>query len=105
MVPWQRWQRTREHLESQVLFIANAVATTLDHADLVVQPFDKSERHLVVRLTVGRDALPVTFDQRGELFERLQALPAEGFRQFSKHFRAHASLRYSQSCANCSFST
>ena len=79
MVPRQRWQRTREHLESQVLFVANAVATALDHADRVVQPFDKSERELVVRLAVGCDALPVTFDQRGGLFERLLALPAESF--------------------------
>ena len=57
-VTWQRGQRTREPLESQVLFIANAVAPALDHADPVVQTFDESERDLVVRLTGLRDALP-----------------------------------------------
>ncbi len=77
MVPWQWWQRSREHLEAQVLLIANAVAAALDHADLVVQPFDKSERDLVVRRAVGCDALPLKFDQRGELLERLESLPAK----------------------------
>jgi len=67
MVLWQRWRRTCEQREPQVLLIAITVAAALEHADFVVQPFGNAERVLVVRLRGGRNALPVTCDQRGEL--------------------------------------
>ena len=50
----------------------------LDGADLVVEPFDEAESNFVVGVAVGNDAVPVVFDQPGELLVGPQALPFEG---------------------------
>src|SRR5438552_19103364 len=41
-------QHAREDLQPQVLFVAQPVGAALEHADLVVQPLDETERHLVL---------------------------------------------------------
>src|SRR3990170_7367607 len=56
-----------ENLQPQVLFVAQAVGATLDDADLVVESLDESERHLVLRLAVGGDPIPMALDHFGEL--------------------------------------
>src|ERR1700738_3859838 len=53
----KRWQHAGENLEPQVLFIAQPVGTTLNDPDLIVEPFDKSKRYLILRLAVGGDAI------------------------------------------------
>lgn len=45
--------------------------------DLVVQVFDKPERHLVLRPALGGDPVPMPFEQLGELLEGLQSLPSQ----------------------------
>src|SRR6266852_2068931 len=74
----ERRQHAGEDLESQVLFVAEPVGATLEHADLVVQPLDEAERDLVLRAAIGRDPIPVPVNHRGELLVGLQALPLEG---------------------------
>ena len=49
----------------------------LHDADLVVHALDESQGDLVLRLAVGRDAVPVPVDHHGELLVGLQALPLE----------------------------
>ncbi len=61
----------------EIVFVADAVAASLDDANLVVQAFDKAERHFVLGTAVGGDALPMALDQVRELLEGLQALPAQ----------------------------
>src|SRR5713101_1280767 len=74
----QHRQHAGEDLEPQVLFVAEAVGATLEHADLVVQPLDEAERDLVLRAAVRGDAVPVPINHRGELLVGPQALPLEG---------------------------
>src|SRR5579871_4714092 len=74
----QFWQHTGEDFESEVLLITETVGAPLKYADLVVDALDETERHLVLLVAVGLDAIPVVFDHRGELLERRQPLPAEG---------------------------
>ena len=50
-------QHAREHFESQVLLIAQAIGPALEHADLVVQPLHEAEGHFVLGMAVGR-AMP-----------------------------------------------
>src|SRR5882724_1706085 len=70
-------QHAGEDLEPEILFIAEPVRATLEHANLVVHALDEAERHLVLRAAVGRDALPVPFNHRGKLLVGPQALPLE----------------------------
>src|SRR5262249_9728991 len=72
------WQRAGQHLEAEVFLVAESVGTPLDDAYLRVEPFNETQGHLVLRLTVGRDAVPVVIDHLGELLISLQALPFEG---------------------------
>src|SRR3989344_915175 len=72
----ERWQKMRDDLHGQVLFVAEAVRLTLDDANGVVQSLDATERDFVFGLTVGNDAVPMTFDHLRELLERLECLAA-----------------------------
>jgi hypothetical protein len=56
-MPLQGRQHAGEDLEPQVIFVAQAVGATLDHPDLVVEPFDEAERDLVLGPTVGGNAV------------------------------------------------
>src|SRR6266700_8236025 len=70
-------QHAGEDFEPKVVFVAQAVGATLDHPDLVVEPFDEAERDLVLGPAVGRNAVPMTVDHRGELLVRCEPLPLE----------------------------
>src|SRR5262249_15185825 len=73
----KRRQHAGEDFEAQVILIAHAIGATLDHPDLVVEPFHEAERDLVLRPAVGGNAVPMPIDHRGELLVRLEALPLE----------------------------
>src|SRR2546422_273596 len=49
----------------------------LEHADLVVQALDEAERHLVLRVAVGGDAVPVPRDHCGKLLVGAEPLPLQ----------------------------
>src|SRR3989344_9351041 len=73
----ERWQKMRNDLHGQVLFVAEAIGLALDDANRVVQPFHTAERDFVLGLAVRNDAVPMTFDHLRELLERLESLPLE----------------------------
>src|SRR3990167_9491607 len=70
-------QHAGEDLEPEILFIAEPVRAALEDADFVVQPLDEAEGDLVLRAAVGREALPMAINHRGELLVRPEALPLE----------------------------
>src|SRR5947208_16249177 len=72
------WQHAREDLEAEVLFVSKSVGSSLDDADLVVDPFDEPQRHLVLLMAIRRDPVPMLLDHPGELLVRLEALPPQG---------------------------
>lgn len=49
----------------------------MQNADFVVDSFDKTKADLVIRMTVGGNALPMGFNQLSKLPVRLQALPLQ----------------------------
>lgn len=53
----------------EVVLVTDAVTASLNHADLIVQPFDEAQGHSVLRLALGHDAVPVPVDHRRKLFE------------------------------------
>src|SRR5215467_9706396 len=63
--------------QAQIWLVAQAVGAALDHPDFVVKSFDEAERDLVLRPTVGRDAVPVTVDHVGKFLVRFEPLPLE----------------------------
>src|SRR3974377_529549 len=71
----QRRRQAGEDIGPRVTLIAQAVCSTLDHSDLVVEPLDEAERDLVLGLAVGSDAVPMTVDHGGELLLRREPLP------------------------------
>src|SRR5271157_5963891 len=71
-------QHAREDFEAEVLFVSKSVGSSLDDADLVVDPFDEAQRHLVLLMAIRRDPVPVFLDHPGELVVRLEALPPQG---------------------------
>src|SRR5512136_2174486 len=60
-----------------MFFVAQSVGSALQDTDFVVEAFDKAEGDLVFRSAIGGDPVPMTFDHFGELFVRLEALPAQ----------------------------
>src|ERR1700687_6116872 len=62
----------------KLVLVPEAVGSPLNDADLGVQALDKAERHLVLRLAVGGDAVPVTLDHLGEGLVGFETLPLEG---------------------------
>src|SRR5450432_1641604 len=70
-------QHAGEDFEPQVLFVPDAVCPPLEHADLVVQTFHKTQRDFVLRFAVGGDPLPVALDHASELLIRRQPLPLQ----------------------------
>lgn len=51
-------QHAGEHLQAQVVLVAETVGASLDDADLVVESFDEAEGYLVLGVAVGSDAVP-----------------------------------------------
>src|SRR4051794_15449474 len=72
------WQHAGEDLEAEVFFVSKSVGPSLDDADLVVDPFDEPQRHLVLLMAIRRDPVPVSLDHPRELLVRLEALPPQG---------------------------
>lgn len=70
-------QHRGEDFQPEIFLIAQTVGATRDDPYLVVEPFDEAESDLVLGLTVGGDAIPMTLDPLSELLVRLQALPLE----------------------------
>src|SRR5689334_6184941 len=81
-VTWGRFsdfrQHAREDFETKVLFIPQSVCPSLDDADLVVDPLDETQGHLVLLMAIRRDPVPVLLDHPGELLVRLEPLPPHG---------------------------
>src|SRR5271157_5191336 len=72
------WQHAREDLEAEVLFVPKSVGPSLDDADLVVDPFNEAQGHLVLLMAIRRDPVPVFLHHAGGLLVRLEALPPQG---------------------------
>src|SRR4051812_37512676 len=72
------WQHAGEDLEAKILFVSKSVGASLDHADLVVDPFDEPQGHLVLFMAIRRDPIPMSLDHPGELLVRLEPLPPQG---------------------------
>src|SRR3954467_4535530 len=70
-------QHAREDFEAEVLFVSKSVSPSLDDADLVVDPFDEPQGHLVLHMAIRRDPVPVLLDHPGELLVRPEALPPQ----------------------------
>ena len=75
---WQRRQEGGNDFQLEILLVAVAVGPALQDADLVVESFDQAEADLVVRITVGGDAVPMAFYHARKLAVRFQPLPLEG---------------------------
>src|SRR5215471_1745365 len=73
----ERRQHASEDFQPQIWLVAQAIGTALDHPDFVVKSFHEAERDLVLRATVGRDAVPVAVDHLGEFLVRFEPLPLE----------------------------
>ena len=67
----------RQHLEAEVVLVAQAIRPPLEDADFVVEALDEPERNLVPGLAVSGDTLPMALDHFRELLVGLQALPLE----------------------------
>ena len=70
-------EHARQNLQAQIFLVAQSISPSLQNTNLVIQSFDKAQRHLVLRLTIGSDAIPVANDHQGEILVRLQALPLQ----------------------------
>src|SRR3970282_300110 len=73
----ERRKHASEDLQAQILFVAQPIDTSLNHADRVVETLDEPERDFVLWLAVHGDTVPMTIDHVGELLVRLQALPLQ----------------------------
>jgi len=70
-------QEGGQNLEPEILLIPLAVGTPLNHANLVIQTFDKPQRDLVEEHAIRRDAVPVPVDQGGKFLKRPEPFPLE----------------------------
>ena len=52
------WKHASEDLEAEIFLIPQPVGPALNDPDLVVQPFDKAQRHSVFLLAIQGDAAP-----------------------------------------------
>jgi len=57
----------KSHFEAEVFLVPKSVGPSLDDADLVVDPFDEPQGHLVLLMAIRRDPVPVLLDHPGEL--------------------------------------
>ena len=68
-------QHAGQDLQAKVLLVAQPVRSALDDTDLVVQPFDETERNLILGFAVRRETVPVTLDHLREGLVGFQTLP------------------------------
>ena len=71
------WQACSQDFQSEIFFVTQAVGAALKDANFVVEAFDEAEGDFVFRPAVGGDAVLMALDHSGELFIRLEALPAQ----------------------------
>lgn len=67
-------QEGGQNLEPERLLISIAVGTPLNCANLVIQSFDEAQLDLVAGFAVRDDAVPVPFNQGGELLKEPEPL-------------------------------
>ena len=72
------WKHARQNLQAQVFLVSQSVGTPLQNPNLVVQSFHKAQRHFILRLAIGSDAVPVANDHQGEVLVGSQTLPLQG---------------------------
>src|SRR2546427_5094677 len=70
-------QHRSQYLKAQIFFVSKAVSTPLDDANLIVEPFDESQRHFVLRSAVSGNPIPMTLDHLGKFLIGLKPLPFE----------------------------
>ena len=68
-------QHARQHLETKIVLISEAIGSALYDTDLVIETFHEAEGYFVLGLAEGGDSVPVVLDHLGELLIRLEALP------------------------------
>src|SRR5207248_11708783 len=71
----QLWQHRSQYLEAQIFFVSQAVSAPLDDANLVVEPFNESQRHFVLWPAVSGNSIAVTLNHRGNFLKALKLLP------------------------------
>src|ERR1700689_354716 len=79
-------QHAAEYFEPEVFLVAQPVSPALNHTDLVVESFDKAQRHFIFRLAVSSDTIPMGVDHLSEVLVRLQALPLKLIAPVLKEF-------------------
>jgi hypothetical protein len=65
-------QHAGEDFQAKVFLISKAIGTPLGSTDLVVEALDEPQRHLVLLVAVGFDAIPMGFDHPGGREKRTQ---------------------------------
>src|SRR5207248_4290577 len=73
----ERRQHAGQDVHAQVFLVSQSVCTSLDDADLVVQPFNETKRNFVLGFTVGGDPIPMSIDHLSEFLVGFQALPLQ----------------------------
>ena len=73
----ERWQHAGQDFQAQVFLVSQSVCTSLDDADLVVQPFNETKRNFVLGFAVGGDPIPMLIDHLSEFLVGFQALPLQ----------------------------
>ena len=64
----------RNDFHGEIFFLPKALGLALKHANCMVQSFHVTQQHFILRVAVGRDALPVSLDPLSKVFERFEAL-------------------------------
>ena len=70
-------QHAGQDFQAQVFLVSQSVCTSLDDADLVVQPFNETKRNFVLGFAVGGDPIPMLIDHLSEFLVGFQALPLQ----------------------------
>lgn len=74
-VPLNLLQHTGQDFETKVFFVSESIGPSLDHTNLIVQSFHKTQRHFVLWMTIGGNPIPVSLHHLGKLNIRLKLLP------------------------------
>ena len=72
------WEHARQNLQTKIFLVAQSIGSPLQNPNLITQSLDKTQRHLVLRLTVGSNAIPMADDHQREIFVGSQTLPLQG---------------------------
>jgi hypothetical protein len=72
-------QHAGEDFQAKVFFVSESVRPQLDDPDLGVDSLNEPQGELFLGLAVRRNPAPVPLDDRGELLDRFEQLPFQGF--------------------------